>query len=1304
MYKEQHTQAQRRLAANNTKDKPYTNYYVQDDPAVGAVAVQHPVHCQDLGPDLQHEFPYIAAMQHSDWPLVSDTPQGSSQEPRQAATSGTPPTQQVPHKSDSLGRPLAPCGCLLRTPPPPVPNMPPFQITEGNTAQVQQWFLTQYAASAFNNCVHQPLPLMTGLPPLRILLKDNVTPHALHRPATIPLHWLDKVKQDLFRDIDLGVIEPVPQNTPTTWCARMHIVGKKTGDPRRVVDLRNLNSATIRQTHHTEPRFSQATSVPPNTWRFCSDAWNGYHSVPIAPQDRHLTTFLTPWGRMRYRVAPQGALSSGDGFTYWYDLIMRHLPRKKKCVDDVLGWASTLQQLFFDTAEFLTHTSQHGVVQNGKKFTSGHREIEYVGFLPTQDGVRPSDDTLSAITNFPRPTDITGVRSWFGLVEQVAFAFSKSDIMSPFKPLLKKNSSFAWSQELQDAFDSDKSQINSLVKNGVKSYQLGSHTFLVTDWSRFGIGFVLWQKTCSCQDIHPSCCKNGWIMVLCGSRYCTPAEIRYHPIEGELLGVVWALHKTRQYTLGCDKLLILVDHKSILGLLTNREIGDIDNPRLEHLAEKLLRWQFSIEHVAGSKRKGPDALSRFPSPHTQAQLGALGRVNDKQVNWLHELEAQILSTTSSRFPLVISWELLRKTAISDPTYAALLHTTTQDTDQHLWDTVLKEYKQFKDNLSSLDGVVTYKGRAVIPQHLRQQVLDALHRAHQGKTGMSHSAQDAVWWPGHSKDIKNTRSLCSTCTRNAPSQPASPPVHPPLPDYPFQLISFDYFVYAGSPYLVIVNRYSGWPLLIKCKTETAAELISTLRTYFSTYGTPEQLASDGGPSYTASSTQRFLQDWGVTHRISSAYHPHSNLRAETAVKFMKRLIAQNTGPRGSLDSDAFALPMLQYRNTPDRDTHRSPAQVLFARNLRDALPHHVSQLQLRPEWVLTADLREKALARRHQVREEQLSQHTKELKPLKIGDSVQVQNQTGPNKNKWETSGVIVEVMGHQAYMVKMDGSGRTSKRNRRFLRLILPYNRALLPTSLPLLSKDNEMLSIKSQCTAQLSTAQHASAQQHISDHNNSHYYDSGHHQPPARDESLPLQQPTQQDYASSSCTTSFYDATAEPLLPQFDETAAVFQPDDEIDCTTVHSRTTPSAAGPSTSFQTGSHTRPYISTQTVPSQVDGTFQVEQTAHSYLDPLSNDSYSNYETCAQPSSVSAQPIPSGRPTRIRTQPKLFDPSTPQVSKHILFTGTTSNKWLLQRLVVILSVLKIRTFDPFGEICGRSSFEFIHLYSPSSTCNR
>ena len=81
---------------------------------------------------------------------------------------------------------------------------------------------------------------------------------------------------------------------------------------------------------------------------------------------------------------------------------------------------------------------------------------------------------------------------------------------------------------------------------------------------------------------------------------------------------------------------------------------------------------------------------------------------------------------------------------------------------------------------------------------------------------------------------------------------------------------------------------------------------------------------------------------------------------------------------------MAMALLTYRNTPDRDTRRSPAQVLFARTLRDAIPCAPSALRLRKEWVLTREAREQALARRHEVRGQQLDANAHPLQPLTRG--------------------------------------------------------------------------------------------------------------------------------------------------------------------------------------------------------------------------------------------------------------------------------------------------------------------------------
>ena len=71
----------------------------------------------------------------------------------------------------------------------------------------------------------------------------------------------------------------------------------------------------------------------------------------------------------------------------------------------------------------------------------------------------------------------------------------------------------------------------------------------------------------------------------------------------------------------------------------------------------------------------------------------------------------------------------------------------------------------------------------------------------------------------------------------------------------------------------------------------------------------------------------------------------------------------------------------------------------------------------------------------------MNQHAHPLPVLQCGDRVFVQNQTGPHPNKWDRSGVVVECHEFDQYTIKLDGTGRLSLRNRRFLRkFTLPHS------------------------------------------------------------------------------------------------------------------------------------------------------------------------------------------------------------------------------------------------------------------------
>ena len=671
------------------------------------------------------------------------------------------------------------CTCPQRTAVPPPPRSLPFRCTPENNDRIKTWLLERYASSTFNTCPHRPLHCMAG-PPIEIHVSTSAKPRAFHTPASIPLHWQQQVHADLLRDEALGILEKVPHGEPTQWCHRMVITRKHDGTPRRTVDLSPLNKFCRRETFVSETPFKLARRVPSNTWKSVTDAWNGYHSVPLRESDRHLTTFITPFGRWRYTRAPQGFLSSGDGYNRRFAAILSDFMRKERCVDDTVFFDENLEEHWWRTIQFLTLVGRSGIVLNPSKFQFAQRSVDFAGFRISESCVEPLPKYLNAIQQFPTPKNIKDIRSWFGLINQVANYAKIRDLMAPFKPFLSPKRKFEWNDNLDKAFARSKDAIIDAIRHGVEIFDPTRRTCLRPDWSNRGIGYFLLQKHCACPSTLPDCCANGWRVTLAGSRFLSSAEQRYAPIEGEALAVAWGLEQTKYFTQGCDNLVVVTDHKPLTKIFGDRTLDEISNTRLFRLKQRTLMWRFDIAHLPGSTNIAADAASRHPATSFFATISGAERDS------IDSLEEALLASVrqNTRDQLTLNWDEIAQHTASDAALNDLLSAIQSNFDVNLPpEGGIRQYLPYRNGFYISDGVILYNDRVVIPPQLRYQVLRTLHAAHQGVSAMERRARATVFWPGMTQDIHNIRDSCAHCNRNAPSQaatPRCPPTHLPRP--------------------------------------------------------------------------------------------------------------------------------------------------------------------------------------------------------------------------------------------------------------------------------------------------------------------------------------------------------------------------------------------------------------------------------------------------------------------------------------------------------------------------------------------
>ena len=140
-----------------------------------------------------------------------------------------------------------------------------------------------------------------------------------------------------------------------------------------------------------------------------------------------------------------------------------------------------LEQHWWRTIDLLTCIGQAGIVLNPDKFQFAQKIVDFAGFRLSDKTIKPLPKYLDAISDFPCPSSTTDIKSWFGLVNQVANYAQLRDTMAPFQPFLSPHCRFSWSSELEKAFQASKDAIIKSICQGVEIFDMQRRTCLRPD-------------------------------------------------------------------------------------------------------------------------------------------------------------------------------------------------------------------------------------------------------------------------------------------------------------------------------------------------------------------------------------------------------------------------------------------------------------------------------------------------------------------------------------------------------------------------------------------------------------------------------------------------------------------------------------------------------------------------------------------------------------------------------------------------------------------------------------------------------
>ena len=732
--------------------------------------------------------------------------------------------------------------------------------------------------------------------------RSDLIQHEIHLKNNDPIYVKQFKIPDTHREyledqvkewLKMGIVQP----TRSRYNSPMFLVNKKDGGFRVVQDFRALNN----NSHLDKYSMKDVSECIGEIGRSHStlfstlDLTSGFWQMTLHPESRSFTAFTVPgMGQFEWITSAMGLLGCPATFQRLVEAIVHKINNVIVYIDDLIIHSTTHVEHLQTLDELFGRLSEHGMKLRLEKCKFGSKEVMYLGFHLTENGIKPGVDKLKAVKEAKPPSSVHEVRQFLGLCNFFrSHVRNFAVIASPLTKLTRKESLWRKGGELpRDAYLAFRELQSSLVSEPVVAYPRRDRPYALFTDAAFGddrhdggLGAILTQV-----DEHKQHCVIGY-----ASRKLAVHEKNYTPFLLEMQAAIFGMEHFGNHLKG-RHFTLFTDHKPL------EKLGKVHTKTLNRLQEIMNVYDFEIVYIKG-KDIPADFLSRNAVESINLDHSALAKEQQTD-DILSALRKYLLQRE-------ISPDVRIQKAVNNLADRSFVENDV------LWLRVKNE---------TGPKVVILVPGTLVPLIL-QEAHGHLLTGHDGLCKTKARISQNYFWPGMDKDISEHIKGCHRCQVRRTDHRPPPQLLAPLPQCtePNQRIHADLFgplktTDSAKKYiLAMTDACTKYVELVALPDKEALTVTSAIFSrWICRYGLPLELITDQGREFANKMSDELYTLMEMKHQTTSARHPQCNSQVErfnqTIAKYLNSFVNSTT-----LDWELYLAPLMLCYNT---SFHRS----------------------------------------------------------------------------------------------------------------------------------------------------------------------------------------------------------------------------------------------------------------------------------------------------------------------------------------------------------------------------------------------